>query len=630
MFDGAYGEFSENGKEYIIYNPPPRPWCNILANDTFGCIMKDNGPSFSWAENSQLFKLTPHTGDYLEDFSPEELVFLDSGESLFSGICTHGLGYTTYKGDGFFLTAFVPKNGNRKIYIVELDVMRDVRFAVSPCMGDKPNPRHIETEFLGNALVFQNNFNIDFSHLEMYITSNEPCRVDDGIVVKAKNFVIELGVAPKGQSKGLTLLEAKEQLEIVKNYWQEMLPKKETGEQDVDVFLSYWLPYQTISSRIFARTGYYQVSGAYGFRDQLQDCMNILNFSNDFLKNQILSSCRHQYVEGDVQHWWHKIPNDDFHPHKGVRTRITDDRLWLPLAVAEYIEKTGDRTILNETVPYIESPMLGEAEAERYETPKTSERVGSVLEHCIKAIKVSLSFGSHGLPLIGGGDWNDGFSCVGIKGKGESVWLGWFLIYVIKKFKDFADYTGVLPDLINSCNSAWDGNWFLRGYYDNGSPLGSKACDECKIDSISQSFAVISGGGSGDKLMLSMQSAEEYLVLKEEKIIKLLTPAFQNTKENAGYIKGYLAGVRENGGQYTHAAAWFVWALAKMGEIDKAKELWKMLLPIGREENYGLEPYAVAADIYSGLDNTGVGGWSWYSGAAGWLYRIGLDIWGLA
>ena len=626
MFKNDYGEFLKYGSEYAIYNKPPRPWCNILANENFGCIMKDDGPDFTWFINSQQFKLTPHSGDYLDDFSPEELVFTKSNISLFENTtCIHGLGYTIYTGKDYTITTFV--TGHRKVYIIEQEKEKEIRFNIVPCMGEKENKKFIEKEFKNNCIIYQNNYNLDFAHLEMYITSSEPVIHDNGIVVNAKEFILELGIANKEQSKGLSLVEAKEELEKVKNYWLELLPSFDAGNKEVDIFLNYWFPYQAISSRLWARTGYYQVSGAYGFRDQLQDCINIIDVSSEFLKKQIINSCLHQYVEGDVQHWWHAITDDSFHAHKGVRTKITDDRLWLPLAVAEYIEVTDDKSILDMKLHYIESEPLKDDEHERYELPKISEQSGTVLEHCKKAIEISLKFGEHGLPLIGGGDWNDGLSAVGLEGKGESVWLGWFMIYVIKKFEKYADYSKYLTDLTKACNDAWDSEWFLRGYYDNGNPIGSKTCDECKIDCISQSWAVISGAGDKEKCITALDSAEEYLVDKEEGMIKLLTPPFQHTNNNPGYIKGYIAGVRENGGQYTHAAVWYVWALYLMGNIEKAKEYYKMLLPLNRSETYGLEPYVLAADIYSGVDNEGVGGWSWYTGAAGWMYRIGRILW---
>jgi len=621
-----YGEFINGGREYKITRKPPRPWCNILANENFGSVMTDSYPSLTWAENSREYKLTIWDSDYLDKMPSEELFFTDTGESLFSGVCIHGLGYSIYEGKDYKLTAFVPKSKTKKIYLIEFKKEREVAFSIYPCLGAKPRKRHIEIAFENNILLFRNNYSENFSHLETYITSNQEVSFEkNSIITKGKEVVFELGATGKGQVTPETLETATELLEEIQNCWKELLPEPKKMHNPNSYFLNYWLPYQTISSRIFARTGFYQVSGAYGFRDQLQDCMNIVDLAPELLKKQIILSCQHQYVEGDVQHWWHNIPNNEFHAHNGVRTKITDDRLFLPLAVAEYIEATGDKEILETETHFIESEPLNE-QHERYELPKVSEEKASVLEHCKRAIEVSLNFGEHGLPLIGGGDWNDGLSNVGLKGKGESVWLGWFLIYVIEKFKLYADYTEYLPKLKEACNNAWDGEWFLRGYYDNEEPLGSKASEECKIDAISQCWAVISGAGEPEKVKKAMQSVEEYLIDKEERIIKLLTPPFQNTTQTPGYIKSYLAGVRENGGQYSHAAAWVIWALYKIGEIEKAKELWEMILPINRKEEYGAEPYVMAADIYSGLDVLGVGGWSWYTGASGWMYRIGKLI----
>jgi cellobiose phosphorylase len=368
----------------------------------------------------------------------------------------------------------------------------------------------------------------------------------------------------------------------------------------------------------------------------LQDCISIAHIDPTLCRKQILLHAQHQFVEGDVQHWWHEPSG------KGTRTRISDDRLWLPYATAEYIRITEDWDVLREDLPYLESPPLKDQEEERYEKPSVAEESSSLYEHCIRAIEISLRFGSHGLPLMGTGDWNDGMNAVGIKGKGESVWLGWFLYSVLNLFIPLCQklgdeerasrYRGVMKRVLESIEkNGWDGNWYRRAFFDNGTVLGSIVNTECKIDSIAQSWAVISGGADPIRASRAMQSVEDHLILRENGIITLLYPPFDQGETEPGYIKSYLPGVRENGGQYTHAAAWVMIAFAKMGQGNKAWELFSMLNPIHHTNNlkeystYKTEPYVVAADVYSQPPNTGRGGWTWYTGSASWLYRAGLE-----
>ncbi|NMB07888.1 MAG: glycosyl transferase, partial [Tissierellia bacterium] len=344
--------------------------------------------------------------------------------------------------------------------------------------------------------------------------------------------------------------------------------------------------------------------------------------------------------EGDIQHWWHPIPNSEV--HKGIRSRYSDDLLWLPLGVAKYVLVTGDESILKEEVLFIESPILRDDEAERYEIPSLSKEVGTVYEHCIRAIEKSLNFGERGLPLMGGGDWNDGMNKVGYKGKGESVWLGWFIITVLKFFVPICEkmndnerkekYDKIVLDLKDAIEeNAWDGEWYKRAFFDDGTSLGSKENSECMIDSIAQSWAVISGEGDLERVKIALKSVENYLINEEEGIIALLSPPFEDTELDPGYIKSYVPGVRENGGQYTHAAIWLIKAFALLGEGDKAYELFKMINPINHSKSfiecakYKVEPYVVAADIYTNPSHLGRGGWTWYTGSSGWMYRVGLE-----
>lgn len=428
-------------------------------------------------------------------------------------------------------------------------------------------------------------------------------------------------------------------LEGVRNYWKEFLGtiKVKTSNKSIDYLLNGWLLYQNYSCRYMARTAFYQSGGAYGFRDQLQDSMSIGLINHNITKEQILRSASRQYIEGDVQHWWHPIINS------GIRTRFSDDLLWLPYVTAEYIGFTGDYSILNEISPYLEDEPLRDGEDERYTIVNQSSKTGTIYEHCIRAIEKSLKFGVHNIPLMGSGDWNDGMSTVGNEGKGESVWLGWFIYEILSRFYDICDYMKdeerkerylKKKEFIkeNLEKNAWDGDWYRRAYFDNGTPLGSQENNECKIDSLAQSWSVISHGGNLERAKEAMKSVEDYLVDKELGVIKLLSPPFEKSdKEEPGYIKGYVAGVRENGGQYTHAATWVILAFAKLGMGDKALEYFNMINPINHTttedkcEKYKLEPYVMPADVYIREPHDGRGGWSWYTGTAGWMYKVGLE-----
>ncbi len=431
---------------------------------------------------------------------------------------------------------------------------------------------------------------------------------------------------------------AEKELDRVKVYWDELLGtvQVKTKDRAVDIMVNGWLLYQTLSCRIQARAGFYQCGGAYGYRDQLQDTLSLLLADSSILRRQIQIACGRQFEEGDVQHWWHPPMGI------GVRTRISDDLLWLPYCTAAYIRSTGDSAILKESVPYIKGPLLKENQQDVMFTPEVSERCESVYEHCKKAIDRT-GFGEHGLPLMGGGDWNDGMNEVGMLGKGESVWLAWFLFTVLGDFiplcyqEGDAAYGRELEQrreaLLQSIEEhAWDGEWYLRAFYDDGSKLGSKENDECRIDSISQSWSVISKGAKKERANTAMQSARRYLVREKESLSLLLAPPFNKTSKNPGYIKNYIPGIRENGGQYTHAAVWLAIAASMLHDCDMAQTLFTMLNPICVTQNrkdalrYEKEPYVMTADISLSPPYTGRGGWSWYTGSAGWMYQ-GLLNW---
>ncbi|RUT80373.1 protein ndvB, partial [Mesorhizobium sp. M7A.T.Ca.US.000.02.1.1] len=416
----------------------------------------------------------------------------------------------------------------------------------------------------------------------------------------------------------------------------------ETPDKALDAMVNHWLPYQSLACRIRARSAFYQASGAFGFRDQLQDTLALLAHDPQLARDQILNAARRQFPEGDVQHWW--LPRTG----AGVRTLISDDVVWLAHATARYLLVTGDATILKEQLAFIDGQPLGDGEHDAFFTPEISKKTASLYDHCARALDLAIKRSSPaGLPLILGGDWNDGMNRVGEHGKGESVWLGWFLLKTLgdfapvakaegdaKRAQAWAKHADVLKRALES--TAWDGEWYRRGSFDDGTPLGSRNSQECKIDSIAQSWSVLSGEGDPARSTTAMEQATKLLVDDKLKIVKLFTPPFSKTEKDPGYIKSYPPGVRENGGQYTHAATWFVIALAEMGQVDEAYRCFSMLNPVNHAtdeataEHYRVEPYVVAADIYAGDDNAGSGkggrgGWTWYTGSAGWLYRAAVE-----
>ena len=427
-------------------------------------------------------------------------------------------------------------------------------------------------------------------------------------------------------------------LQSVKKYWEHTLNaiNIKTNDAATDILTNGWLNYQTLACRIWGRSGFYQSGGAYGFRDQLQDVLSLLHNEPGLARKQILLSSSRQFPEGDVQHWWHPPGG------RGVRTTCSDDFLWLPFVTAKYISHTGDNAILDESTHFIDGRPLNPGEESYYDLPLRSEKNVSLYEHCITAIEHGLKFGEHGLPLMGSGDWNDGMDKVGTHGKGESVWLGFFLYDVLMKFSIIASsrndkvhsekYIREAKKLKRSIDvHAWDGEWYRRAYFDDGTPLGSSENEECKIDSISQSWSILTQGGDPVKSATAMHSAEDRLVRRDLSLIQLFTPPFDHSSQNPGYIKGYVPGVRENGGQYTHAAVWMVMAFAALGDRQRTWELLKMINPLNHARTpeeistYRVEPYVIAADVYAVADYPGRGGWTWYTGSASWMYQLIIE-----
>jgi cyclic beta-1,2-glucan synthetase len=717
LFDNGLGGFSPDGREYVIHLAPgettPAPWCNVLANDDFGCLVTEAGGGYTWAGNSGEFRLTPWTNDPVLDPAGESLYLRDeetvevwsptpgpAGSDLPCQV-RHGAGYSEWRQHGRGLACrvrvFVPTDDPVKI--IELSVRNHedrprritatyyARWLLSRVPEDGVSRIVVNYDAPTRSLRARNHWNSDFSDQVAFLTAD---REPHGLTADRKEFLgreaeprvpaalrrvglsgsvgagldpcaalqVHLDIPPGAEIRTHFVLgagrdaehaaqlarrwreptavtEASEQLTA---HWDSLLSAVavRTPEPAMDLLINRWALYQTLASRILARTGFYQSSGAFGFRDQLQDVLALLHGDPARTRAHILECASRQFEEGDVLHWWHPPLG------RGVRTRCSDDLLWLPYATSCYVEATGDLAVLDEEVPFLSAPPLGAEEHERYDLFEHGDTRASLFEHCRRALQRGLTRGSHGLPLIGDGDWNDGMNRVGSGGRGESVWLGWFAGSAARGFGDLCARRGETDaaegwraraeELFGAARDAgWDGEWYRRAFDDDGEPWGSATSDECRIDSIAQSWAVLSGGAPREQTKRALQSAESALLRETEQLACLLWPPFDLTARDPGYIKAYPPGIRENGGQYSHAAAWLGWAFAEAGDGDRATRVFRMLNPIERAKSpetvrrYRLEPYVIAADIASVEPHVGRGGWSWYTGAAAWSWRLGVE-----
>lgn len=665
----ALGGFS--GEGYVINEKPPLPWCHVLSNPVFGTLLSNASLGFSFAFNSRENRLTPWDNDPAEDNSGERLLIKINGK-VFDLINGAAAVFSPYKaeyfscGEGFEATITVEVSAKgmcKKISAkIETKSPAEIIYYVEPCMGsDRSRCGLIVPERAENGILFAAPAS-DAAGF-MFIGASKPCKTvcsreafwageTEGETAPSPDVIGAVSVCCSGKEKidfFMTYALSKRAAKIMPKYFltqtdsRELIRDVKTGDPASDILSNRWLRYQALHARIYARTGFWQCSGAYGFRDQLQDAACIAPENPSVLKTQILRCCMAQFRQGDVLHWWHSLPGCKT---KGIRTLISDDALWLPFALSEYLEITGDRSILSLEAAYCDGLELHENEKERYgEVYKTALRE-SVYLHCRRAVDLKAGkTGRHGLMLIGSGDWNDGFNRVGQEGIGESVWLSEFYIIVLKRFAKIAEsvgdmtYAGSLKEYAAALSGAVeasgrDENYYLRGYFDGGAKLGSQKNQECKIDSVAQSFAEFAGLGKDGFSKKALQSACEALFDEKRGIVKLFAPAFSDSADpDPGYVKDYPEGIRENGGQYTHAAVWLAMACLRAGLFDEGRKILEAISPIRRSQNggyakYMTEPYYLCGDVYSNKNCLGRGGWSIYTGSAAWYYRAMREGWG--
>ena len=725
QFDNGVGGFTSDGREYLITvrpgSPTPAPWCNVLANPLFGCLVSESSLGSTWSLNAGENRLTPWSNDPVFD-TPSEALYLRDEETAAVWTPTplpaggdgetrvrHGAGYTSYTRDTHGLeqelTIFVPADAPLKVARLRVrnTLPRHRRLTATYyaewVLGSlREEQRPYVTSELDEAnacLLARCPWNADFADRVAFLASELPLH---GFATDRAEFLgrrgdlarpealqrwglagrIEAGVDPCAAVQVHLQLAPGEQVEThfvlgqaasreealacvarfrdpatLAAAWQELgafwdgllgAVQVKTPEPAMDLMLNRWLLYQTLSSRFFGRTAFYQSSGAFGYRDQLQDILALHQAAPERARAHILEAASHQFEEGDVLHWWHPPAG------RGVRTRCSDDMAWLPFVTAEYVLATGDDSILSESAPFLTGEPLRSDEHDRYAEFAASPRTATLLEHCRRALTRAATRGAHGLPLMGDGDWNDGMNRVGSEGRGESVWLAWFLCATMERFATLCDRVHEGAEAVtwraraNALRaavdvSAWDGAWYVRAFHDDGSVLGSAASRECRIDSIAQSWAVLSQTGAmrgvpapgGSRPGSAVRQADDRLVDEADRLVRLLWPPFDSPSHDPGYIAAYPPGIRENGGQYTHAATWLGWAYVELGEGARAERIFRILNPVVRaasrrdSQRYRVEPYVLAGDVYGAAPWVGRGGWTWYTGAAAWTFRLGVE-----
>ncbi len=719
LFDNGTGGFTQDGREYVLEVLPgaatPAPWCNILANPEFGCVVSESSLGVSWSLNSGENRLTPWRNDPVLD-TPSEALYLRDEETaavwsptpLPAGrtertLVRHGAGYTIYERESHGLvqqlTIFVPPAAGLKVarLRVKNTLARHRRLTATYyaewVLGSRTGAQraYIVPDFLQDhaCLLATCNWSAEFGGRFAFLASESKAhgfttdrteflgqrgdyavpealerwglssRVDFGADPCAA-LQVHLELAPGeelethfilGQASdreaALAVVDRYRDRSVVQAAWEELhvywdgilgSVRVKTPEPSMDLMLNRWLLYQTLSSRVFGRTGFYQSSGAFGFRDQLQDVLALMHTVPALTRTHILEAARHQFREGDVLHWWHPPSG------RGVRTRCSDDMAWLVYVTGEYVAATGDTAILDVAVPFLEGEPLKPDEHDRYAQYEVSTSSEPLFEHCRRAIEHAVTEGAHGLPLMGDGDWNDGMSGIGRQGRGESVWLGWFLCATMDRFAALCTHRNepawaskwqAKAESLRTriTDSAWDGEWYLRAFHDDGSLVGSVTSRECRIDSIAQSWAVLSSSDKnyGARALAAVRAADAELVREDDRLVLLFWPPFDNTMHDPGYVRAYPPGVRENAGQYTHAATWLGFAHAALGDGQRSGRIFRLLNPIERTRTiedstrYRVEPYALAGDIYSCPPWVGRGGWTWYTGAAAWMWRLGVE-----
>ena len=665
---------------FYINKTSPLPYTHILANQTFGTLLSSNNLGFTWASNSRENKLTPWFNDVSTDNDGELLILKYNNKyyNLLAGALA-SFSPDNAKYEGFIddleytITISIPQKGNYKFCSLDFknnssnNLNLELAYYIEPILGvNHLDTNKIYSSFKNNIVILKHCLNQGIISLSVngdieniscvtsqqnFFSGNWNTPLNDTPSILCASLISKFTILKKSNkfiNYCLLFSKTNKSLTPPNNFKSTTSQNHNTNkitintpDQPLNYIINTWVPHQIICGRIWARTGFYQCGGAYGFRDQLQDSICYLILNPNVTKEQIIRTAGVQFKEGDVLHWWHNTL-DSQDNIKGVRTKYSDDLLWLPYVVSEYINKTGDKNILDIQINYLEGDLLKENEHEKYFSPKKSAIKESIYNHCLKAIEYSLKLGSHGIPLIGCGDWSDGYNRVGILGKGESVWLGMFLSIILEKFSNLCNlkndvelgekYLKISKQLKeNIDNHCWDGQWYIRAFYDDGSKMGSYESEECKIDSLPQSFSVFSKMPDKQRVKCCLKNATKQLVDSDNMLIQLFQPPFVNSNKNPGYVKTYPSGIRENGGQYTHAGIWLAMALVEFGETDLGYNLLKMLNPAYRctnkiiAEKYKLEPYYLAGDIYSNPEIKGHGGWSIYTGSAGWYYKTIIE-----